>query len=867
MSEPDPLNIPSSLSMKLIRLWCNQDLYEEIEGNLIEFYNEQKKPKKLRSKLSYWFQVFSYLRPGTFKKFQNHHFVMFNFNPKLTIRNLWNNRASTAINIGGFSLGLLCVFYLYFYVSSELNTDSFHTNKDQIYRILRIGELKGVPYKIGVTSGPYAEGLRTDYPGTIKATSRVWLDEGLVRYEDNVFNEERLAFVDKNFFEFFSFPLKTGNPSTVFSNPNSVVISTEMAKKYFGDKDPVGKVLTVDNQFEFMVSGVMDEFPGKSHLQLDMAFPVDIFNQYEWFQDWWSNSLITYVMIETPAEVAKVEATFDEFMDKYFGKDFEASGNRIGLMLEPMSETYFNNDARYDPAFHGDINTIYILIMVAIAIMFIACFNYVNLSIAQSFKRSKEVGVRKIIGGSDLRLTVQFMGEVILMVILSMGFAILLAVLLTPTLNGYFGLDVQLIWNDPAVIYFLGGLFLITILLSGLYPALQMSGFKPLNILRGTHTLSSNSLLRKSLVIGQFVISILLIASTLLVSSQLEFLNSKELGFRQDAILIVNINNSDMRDNLETFKTELLGSSYVQNVTLVTGEPGGFHDASSFKIEGVQETIRMRTLMTDHNYLTTFEVELVGGSDFKDIVLEGSNGGIILNETAVKELGIEAESLLGRHVEMPGWDIERTIVGIVDDFHFQSLHDKIEPLAIIQGGRARRIVVKMNAQNQGEGLALVIETYEKISPSYPISYSFLDESLYKLYNGEKKQSHVFTVFSGISIFLACLGVLGLTSYSARQRQKEFGIRKVLGASISSIIGLISWEFLILISISTLIAIPIAAYFLSKWLSDFAYQIDLVNHWPLFLISGISAAVIAWLSIGIMTYRAAILKPTECIRNE
>ncbi len=792
---------------------------------------------------------------------------MFNFNPKLTVRNLWNHRATTAINIGGFSLGLLCVFYLYFYVSSELKTDAFHSNKDDIYRVLRVGEVNGVPYKIGVTSGPYAEGLRTDYPGAVKSTSRVMLDGGFVQYGENIFNEDKLAFVDNNFFEFFSFPLNEGVPESVFSNPNSVVISMEMAKKYFGDKDPIGEVLLVDNEFEFVVSGIMSEFPGKSHMQFDMAFSLEIFNQFDWFHNWWNNGLITYALIETPEEAAKVEATFVEFMDKYFGEDFKASGSRIGLMLEPMKDTYFNNDARYDPAFHGNINTIYILIMVAIAIMFIASFNYVNLSIAQSFKRSKEVGIRKLLGGTGLRLTLQFLGEVILLVVLSMAFAILLATMLSPFLNEYFGLDVKLVWTDPAILYFLGGLFVITILLSGLYPALQMSGLHSLKILRGTLNLSSNSLLRKSLVVGQFVISIFLIASTLLVSKQLDFLNSKDLGFNQDAILIVSINNGEMRENLESFKTELLNNSSIRSISFMSGEPGGFHDASSFLIDGVPQTHRMRTLFTDHNYLSTFDIELVEGRNFKDIEVEGLNGGMIFNKTAVIELGLSAEELIGRRVQMPGWDVERTIVGVVDDFHFQSLHNKIEPLVIIQSGRPRRVAIKMDVQNLNEGLAQVIKSYERISPSFPISYSFLDERLYKLYEGEEKQSHVFAVFSGISIFLACLGVLGLTSYSARQRQKEFGIRKVLGASISSIIGLISTEFIVLISIATLLAIPIVGYFLSNWLTGFAYRIDLISHWPLFLFSGVSAAVIAWLTISLMTYRAAILKPTESIRTE
>lgn len=795
---------------------------------------------------------------------------MFHFNPQLTFRNLWNQKAATLINIGGFALGLVCVFYLYFYVRAELGTDQFHSKIDNIYRVLRVGEVKGEPYLIGVTSGNYAIGLRNDYPDQIKDVTRVQLDNAFVQYEDVIYDERQIAFVDKNFFEFFSFELLTGDPATVLSTAQSVVISEKTAVKYFGSEDPIGKPLRVDNQFDYVVTGVMATPEGKSHMEFDMALSIEVFEQFEWFHNWWNNSMITYVNIETDAVANQVVATFPDFMDKYFGDDFAASGSKIGLTLEPMRQTYFTNDVRYDPATHGNKNTVIILIMVAIAIMFIASFNYVNLAIAQSFKRSKEVGVRKMLGGSIARLVAQFLGEVIVLLVISMGAAVGLTILLLPAINSYFGLQVVLDWTDPGVLYFITILFTTTLMLAGMFPALQMAGFPPLKILRGTFNPAKNSVLRKSLVVIQFVISIFLISATLFVSTQLNFLQNKGLGFDKEAVVVVSLNSREFRNQREGFKTKLLAHPAIQSISMVSGEPGGFHDASSFLIEGVDETIRMRTLFTDHSFLETMKVNLVAGSNFQDIEVEGLNGGMLFNETALRALGLTSDDFIGRRVEMPGWDVERTTIGIVEDYHFQSLHSQIEPLAIIQGGQTgqpRRVAIKMTASAMDEGLSHLQETYNSLELPYPLSYSFLDERLANLYDGEQQQGHVFTVFSSISIFLACLGVLGLTSYSARQRQKEFGIRKVLGASISNIIGLISAEFLVLIAISTSLAIPAVVYFLNQWLDTFAYRIQVLDHWPILLVSGLGAAVVAWITISVMTYRAAILKPTESIRNE
>ena len=363
------------------------------------------------------------------------------------------------------------------------------------------------------------------------------------------------------------------------------------------------------------------------------------------------------------------------------------------------------------------------------------------------------------------------------------------------------------------------------------------------------------------------MISAFMVSATILVATQLELLNNKSLGFDQSAVLTININNREIRDNLAAYRVHLQSNPRITSVSFMSGEPGGFHDTSSFDIQDFEETIRFRTLFTDRHYLETLGVELIAGQNFYELSDEDSNGGMLLNETAVKDLGVEAEDLIGRQIKMPGWGIERTIMGVVKDFHFLSLHDNMEPLAIIQGGRPRKIAVKLVPSQLNEDVDYINNSWAEVSPSYPISLDFLDDSLNALYENEKKQSNVFNVFAAISIFLACLGVLALTSYSTKKRQAEFAMRKVLGAPIGHIIRLISTEFMIIIALSSLLAIPFTIWFMSEWLSGFAYRIDLIGYWPVYVLSGILLGVITWATVGIMTYKSAISKPLESINRE
>lgn len=856
---------PSSFSLKLIRWLCKTELAEEIEGNLIEYHLQNSRSVVRFAALRYWFELLNYLRPSTLKKvtFSKHN-NMFNFNPILTIRSLFKQGASSVINIFGFSLGLVCVLFLYFHIKSELSYDDFHEDKDIIYRTLRAGVGDAMPQYVGVTSGPFAPALQTDFPNSIQSTCRAQPADVLVTFDDQQFVEDHIILADSNFFSFFSYPLLAGTADKVLDGTNKAVLTKATAEKYFGSDDPIGKIIRIDNSTDFIVSGIMDELPSKTHLDFTMVLNINLMT----LDRWWNNGLFTYVKIPSEEEARYVEGQLDDFMQKYFGEDFAAFGVSLTLVLEPFTDIYFNNKTTFDFVEHGDLNTIYILAAVGLAILLIACFNYVNLSIAQSFKRAKEIAIRKVLGGHRLRLIFQFLGESITILIFATLVAIAMALLLNPLFNNYFGLDIAIHWGDPNLLLFSGLLVATTLIVAGLYPALLLSSFNPLKVLKGGKFSSGkNVFVRKSLVIAQFFISIFMIAATLLISKQMNYVKEKDLGFDREAIVMLDINNNEIRENIETFKKSFVDDPNVISVTAMGGEPGGFHDATTLEMPGKEDNYQLRIGWGDEDYFETFGIEIIHGRSFAQALESDRQQTAVINELTMKNLGFTPETVLEQRVTIPSWNLELRIIGVSKNYNFTSLKEEMEPLIVVNGLRHRRFGLKLNTQNLTAAMSNVQEKWDRFSPEYPMQYEFLDDSIGRLYENEAKQSKVFSAFATISVFLACMGVFGLATYTARQRQKELGIRKVLGATAQQIIGLLSREFILLIGLASLIAIPVTWYFMSQWLGDFAYQISIIGNWPIFLLSGLAVGLIAFFTIGFKTYRAAVSNPTESIRYE
>lgn len=857
---------PPKLSLKLIRWLCKPELAEEIEGNLIEYHLQNSRSAVRFAGLRYWFELIYYLRPSTLKKFKySKSNFMFNFNPLLTIRSLFKQGANSVINVLGFSLGLVCVFFLYFHIKSEMSYDDFHTDKDKIYRAVRTNQDDTGTSYVGVTSGPYAPALKNDFPNSIQATCRVQNSDVLITYKDQQYFEDKILLADSNFFSFFSFPLLEGTPDQALNGLTEAVLTKATARKYFGSEDPIGKIIRLDNQADFLVAGVMDNPPAKTHLgDFSMVLNINVYN----LDGWWNNGLITYVKVESPEEAAYVNEQLGGFMTKYLGEDFKAYNIDIGLELEALTDIYFNNSTTFDWAQHGNLNTIYILSLVALAILLIACFNYVNLSVAQSFKRAKEIAVRKVLGGHKSRLVLQFLGESFTILLFATALAIGVSALLNPLLNNYFELNIRFDWADTNLLIFGASLIFGTLLLAGLYPALLLSSFNPLKVMKGNISRSGkNGILRKSLVIAQFLIAIFMIATTLLISRQMQFVQNKDLGFDREAVMMLDINTTDLRNNMEAFKASFEDDPNILSVTAVGGEPGGFHDATTLQRQGSEENHRVRIGWGDEDYFETFGINIIHGRSFEQNLQSDERQTAVINEQAMKLLGLTPETVLETRVTIPSWDLNLRIIGVSRDYNFTSLKEQLEPLIIVHGMRYRKVALKMNAANLTDAISSVNDSWEQFSPDYPIEYGFLDESIARLYEQEAKQSKVFTAFAGISIFLACMGVFGLATHTARQRQKELGIRKVLGATASQIIGMLSKEFVLLIALAAMVAIPVAWYFMSRWLNDFAYQINISDNWHIFLFSGLAVGLIAFFTIGFKTWRAAVSSPTESIRYE
>ncbi len=861
-----------NFSLILIKRLCKDELVEEIQGNLAEYHQLSEGQNGLVRWFSYWYQVFHYLHPSFLQIFKlKNKGPMFIFNPKIAIRNLIKHRATTTISLLGFIVGLTSVIFLYFYIDNEMKTDTFQVDKDEIYRVNRVSSNNaGDVFPVSPTSGPYAPTLANDFPETVKSTNRVLFERGLVTFEDKSFYEEDIVFVDANFFTFFSFPLKSGNPEAVLSGANDVVISERIAKKYFGEEDPIGKILDIDaGDYKYTVTGVFAEFPSKSHLQFDMVFSIALFESFDWFDGWFNHSMCTYVKVDTPSEAEYLESQFPAFMDKYMGQEFAQLGTTWGLELEPLNELYFNDiQFEFPDIKHGNWTGIITLGSVAIAILFIACFNYINLSVAQSYKRAKEVSVRKVLGVDKKRLVFQFLGESLLILAISILASIFLSEILKNSFNQFFDLNVVFDWQDPTVVIFFSLLIIVIVISSGLYPALLLSSFNPLNVFKtGKPTLGKNVVVRKGLVILQFSMSIFLIIATALIYLQLNFVQNRDLGFDKEAVLIIESNNAPIGQNFETFKDMLRASSYVKSVTSASGEPSGFHDNAPMDIEGIEASVHLNTVFADTEYLNTFDIETVAGRSFDSNIKTDHESVMMINESAIKATGLTAEEVIGRKIKGSFWNLDHRIIGVFKDYHFKGLKSEIEPQAIIAGREVRIFAVKIDAQDLGRSLDEVEEIYSEVSPNFPMTSRFLDDSIAQQYENEEKQARIFSGFAILSIMLACMGIFGLATFSAHQRQKELSIRKVLGASVNQVIYLISKEFLLLVMISSLIAIPLAGYFISDWLESFAYRIGLLSNWPTFLAGGVATGIIAFLTISIKTYKTAASNPSDIMRDE
>ncbi|HMK04584.1 MAG TPA: FtsX-like permease family protein [Ferruginibacter sp.] len=801
---------------------------------------------------------------------------------KIAFRNLVKGKFISFINLFGLTIGLACCLLILTYILNELSFDKYNKNADDIYRVTRLfrnPQTGATNLNLSTISPPFGPFLQNDFKDIKKMTRLLDNSPAPLKAGEKMFNEQNVFYADENLFDVFNVNVLRGDPSKALSIPFSVMLTEEMAKKYFGNEDPMDKTIRMYNQFDLKVSGIYKAFPSNAHIHPGMMISFNtlkdtaIYGEENLRSNWGNNSFFTYLLMPGNFQPEKMIAQFPAFIDRNMptANNFKQSqGTELGL--QKLTDIHLRSHTDYEAEENGDIKRVYIFSAIALFILLIACINYMNLSTARSALRAREIGIRKTVGAQRKEIIWQFLSESVLTAWIAMIFAIGLTWLMLPFLNKLSGqeLSMNILFNWKI----LTAIFIIPFvvgLISGIYPALFMSSFRPVKVLKGLFNAGgSNISFRKALVTVQFAISIILIISTVVVFKQLRYMQDKSLGFNRDRILTMPY-NGELNDKYDAFRNELIASSDVKNVTRSSRIPTGrLLDAMGTSVNNgdslVPANVDIKYLAADQEFISTYGVKTVAGRDFSR-EFSTDTSAFLINEAAVKVLGIKSNA------DAVGKDIaygsrKGKIIGVINDFHFESMHQAILPLIVViprSANNYNRISLKIAGNNISSALAKTEAVWKKFLPNAPYEYTFMDENFENLYESEQKQSSIFTVFAFIAIFIACLGLFGLSAFSITQRIKEIGIRKVLGATIPNIVGLLSKDFLKLVAISALIAFPIAWYAMNSWLQDFAYRTNI--SWWIFIIAGIIAAAIALFTISFQAIKAAIANPVKNLRTE
>ncbi|MFI2741627.1 ABC transporter permease [Zhouia sp. PK063] len=801
---------------------------------------------------------------------------------KIAWRSLWKHKWFSAINILGLALGMTTCLLILLFIRYELSYDKFNKKADQIVRVVFKGHMNGGEIKEANVMPPVAQTFKDNFPEVLAATRL--RNGGVCRlaYKDQVFREDHLAFIDRNFLEIFTLPLLQGNASLALKKPNTIIISQEVATKLFGKANPMGKsILVGDKKAAMTITGVFNGIPDNSHLgKFDVLASMEGLPEAK-SDSWMTSNFFTYLLLKKGTDYSTLEHKFTPLADEYISPQlkasmgvtmaqFKASGNHIGLYLQPLTAIHLHSDLNGDMKPAGEVSYVYILSAVAVFMLLIACINFMNLSTAGATKRAKEVGIRKTLGSLKGHLIGQFLLESIVVSIIALVFALFLTFLLLPVFESIAG---QRLMPQVSSLYWILPFFfafaLIIGLLAGSYPAFYLSSFRPVTILKGMFTSGKKSLnFRNALVVFQFFISIALIIGTITVYHQLSYIQHKKLGYRKEQVLVIE-QAYWLGNKLGVFKDELLNDPRVSDVSTSGYLPAGISNNNNYlfypdlKSDDLMYGLRYEV---DENYIPTLGMTMVAGRNFSSERLSDSTA-IIINETTAKALHLSG-SVLGHtlsHSNNDGKIDTYTIIGVVKDFNFKSLHEKITPLVMTLGSNHSNVIVKFKATQIHSLLSSITEKWQGLTTASPFIYSFLDTRFENTYKTEQNIGRILGIFSLLTIFVACLGLFGLGTFTAQQRQKEIGIRKVLGAKVVTIIFMLLKDFLILILISFVIAAPVAWYFMHRWLQDFAYRIS-IGGW-IFVAAGALVGFIAVFTVGFKAITAAVANPVKSLRTE
>jgi len=777
---------------------------------------------------------------------------------KVTLRKIRRQKGISFINITGLAVGMACCFFVFLWVQDELSFDRFHSNAKEIYRVLHNPQSTDIYNSYG--SGPLGPALKADYPEIINFTRMFGEANAPLKYRDQVFNG-KVRGVDNSFFEIFTFPFIKGDPKNCLSAPRSIVLTEKMAAKLFHEEDPLGKTVGFEwwvGWFDLKVTGVIQDVPSNSHIHFDYLLPFEFVT---WsgmtIEDWGVNAYRTYVLLPKNADSSTVQEKIAGTVKRHFPE------SPYTLYLEPVTRIHL-----YNFTGGGLITYVYIFSIIGVFILCIACINFMNLSTARSMERAREVGMRKVVGSTRTQLVKQFLGESILLSFISFILAVILVQAFLPSVNNIVGKQLTLSYSGSPLFIFLGIAFL-TGIISGSYPAVFLSSFRPVTVLKGfVRSSSQNIRLRKLLVIGQFVVSIALITGTIIIYQQLVYMRNTDMGINKSHVINMEL-RGNLRKQYSTIKSELLRNPDITAVCATNGSFSKRFGTDEIGWEGKPEDKRifMSIHSVDFDYQKIFDIKMAMGRYFSRDYPTDRSDGIIVNETAAKIMGME--SPIGQRISCSipfSSQKSGTILGVVKDFHFRSLHEKIDPLVlVIAPGWFTDVYVRIRPENVPETLGFIEKTIKKFAPDFPFEYSFLDEDIDNLYKTEQRIGNLVRYGTFLAIFIACLGLFGLASFMAEKRTKEIGIRKVLGASISGIVLLLTKEFTKWVIIANLIAWPIAYFVMRGWLQNFAYHINIGI--GKFLLAAALALVTALITVSFQAVKTATSNPVDSLRYE
>jgi putative ABC transport system permease protein len=802
---------------------------------------------------------------------------MFEHYLKTTFRNFWRYRGYTLINLFGLAIGIATCLIIFTYISYELNYDKFNRDYEDVYRLAVKGRFGEDFFNVAVSMPPLPVAVKRDFP-EVRSYSRIdkYEENTFMAIDDKKFYIEGLYFVDTSFLDVFTFELLSGDPATALADPYSLVLTEKLARKYFGEEDPMGKMIRLNDQVSMKITGVLKDIPANTHMKFTMLGSITTLmkerGEENYKENWGSLFLHSYIRLYHGTDAAAFGEKIKMVIRDAFGEAADEYNIEMIPYLQPLADIHLHSNLMAELEPNSDISYIYIFSAVAVFILIIACINFMNLSTARSSKRSREVGMRKVSGATRRQLIWQFLSESLLLSLICMILAFVLVEALLPVFNNLTGLELEPFFHRPFTILLVLVLAIFVGLFAGTYPAFVLSSFQPIRAIKGElYRGMKKSVMRNLLVVLQFSISIALLVCTWLIYKQMDFIREKKMGFDQENLVIIPLKADRLKDQGKSLKGEFEQLPAVKMISLTSSTPGGSIDGRGYSPEGVDSKSPwiIYTLRADYDFIDVFGMKIKEGRKLsKDYGTDTM--ATVINEALVKKLGWEEP--VGKKIFSFGNDDSvrtyLTVVGVVEDFHFKSLHDAIEPsMIVIDRDKPDYLAVRLNPGNTGKSIEQLRQKWEEVEHAFPFDYYFMKEEYQDQYKSEQKMADLFITFTILAMLIACLGLFGLALFSIEQRTKEIGIRKILGASVSGLLYRLSREFTRWILLSAIIAWPVAYFLVNNWLQSFAYRIEILDYAWIFLVSALIALVIALFTIIYQAYRAATRDPVDAVKWE